>query len=118
MNMTAQKRHMEWAKQVDDWQSSGMSQREWCQMHGLSYEVFKYRKRCVEDLAAQLVSNGSGEITPVPAEITGSDSLQRYPSTVFGRQIMRIDLEHATISITNKADPQLLKAALEVLKDA
>ncbi len=35
MNLTAQKRYREWAAQVDAQQSSGLTQWEWCRVHGM-----------------------------------------------------------------------------------
>ena len=48
MNLTAQKRYREWAAQIDAQQSSGLTQREWCRVHGITYEAFKYRKGRLE----------------------------------------------------------------------
>ena len=59
MNLTAQKRYREWAAQVDDQQSSGLTQREWCRVHGITYEAFKYRKGRLETLAAELMKTDS-----------------------------------------------------------
>ena len=56
MNLTAQKRYREWAAQIDAQQSSGLTQREWCRVHGITYEAFKYRKGRLETLAAELMN--------------------------------------------------------------
>ena len=124
MNLTAQKRYREWAAQVDDQQSSGLTQREWCRVHGITYEAFKYRKGRLETLAAELTNTEAmnaeaNDITLIPASVSASESLEMV-QTAFSAtsHSMRIDLGHATISVTNGIDPAVLQAALEVLKDA
>jgi len=123
MNLTAQKRYREWAAQVDDQQSNGLTQREWCRVHGITYEAFKYRKGRLETLAAELMKtdsmNETDDITLIPASVSASESLEMV-QTAFSAtsHSMRIDLGHARISVTNGIDPAVLRAALEVLKDA
>lgn len=124
MNLTAQKRYREWAAQVDDQQSSGLTQREWCRVHGITYEAFKYRKGRLETLAAELMnaeamSTETGDIALVPAPVSASESLDLVQTALSAADAgMRIDLEHASIHVTNRIDPAVLRAALEVLKDA
>jgi hypothetical protein len=124
MNLTAQKRYREWAAQIDAQQSSGLTQREWCRAHGITYEAFKYRKGRLETLAAELMnaeapSSGENDIALIPASVSVSESLDLVQSAFSSTaHSMRIDLEHATISVTNNIDPSVLRAALEVLKDA
>ena len=124
MNLTAQKRYREWAAQIDAQQSSGLTQREWCRVHGITYEAFKYRKGRLETLAAELMNaelpdTEENDIALIPASVSVSESLDRV-QTAFSapEHSMRIDLEHATITITNNISPSILRAALEVLKDA
>ena len=59
------------------------------------------------------------DIALIPASVSISESLD-VVQTAFSstNHSMRIDLEHATISVTNGIDPTVLRAALEVLKDA
>ena len=124
MNLTAQKRYREWAAQIDAQQSSGFSQREWCRVHGITYGAFKYRKERLETLAAELINvkvpdAEANDIALIPASVSATESLdpaQDAFSTIC--HSMRIDLKHATINVTNGIDPSVLKAALEVLKDA
>jgi hypothetical protein len=123
MNLTAQKRYREWAAQVDDQQSSGLTQREWCRVHGITYEAFKYRKGRLETLAAELMNadaiSEANDIALVPASVSASESLDLVHSAFSTTcHSMRIDLKHATISVTNNIDPAVLRAALKVLKDA
>lgn len=122
MNLTAQKRYREWAAQVDDQQSSGLTQREWCRVHGITYEAFKYRKGRLETLAAELMdteamSAEGNDIALIPASVSESlDLVQNaFSNTSAG---MRIDLKNASISVTGSIEPAVLRAALEVLKDA
>lgn len=124
MNLTAQKRYREWAAQVDDQQSSGLTQREWCRVHGITYEAFKYRKGRLETLAAEFMNAEtmgaeSNDIALVPASVSASESLDLAQAALSAADAgMRIDLEHATIRVTNRIDPAILRTALEVLKDA
>lgn len=113
--VTKQLRLQEWARQVDDWQASGMTQRNWCRVHGVGYDAFKYRKAKVERYAAELVEKGSGQIVPVSSELMGSESMRINAAT---GQTMEIHLEKATIRISNDVDPDLLRNSLEVLVNA
>ncbi len=49
----------EWAQMVDDWRDSGMTQKNWCRVHGLGYDAFKYRKAKVEKYAEELLEQGT-----------------------------------------------------------
>ena len=124
MNLTAQKRYREWAAQVDAQQSSGLTQREWCRVHGITYEAFKYRKGRLETLAAEIMNAETpdaeaNDIALIPASVSVSESLDVVQNAFSSTShIMRIDLEHATISVTNSISPSVLRTALEVLKNA
>lgn len=113
--VTKNLRLQEWARQVDDWQASGMTQRAWCKVHGIGYDAFKYRKAKVERYATQLVENDTRQIVPVNADLIGSDSIRMNVAT---GQTMEIHLEKATIRISNDVDRDLLRSSLEVLVNA
>ncbi len=58
-------RHREWAEQIAECQSSGMSVREWCQTKGLSYNTYYRRLRAVRlDLLKQ-TDNPMQKIVPI-----------------------------------------------------
>lgn len=61
MNLTTQKRYKEWAAQIDDQQSSGLTQKQWCKAHGIGYHAFKYRKGRLETLAAELMESETAD---------------------------------------------------------
>lgn len=124
MNLTTQKRYKEWAAQIDDQQSSGLTQKQWCKAHGIGYHAFKYRKGRLETLAAELMDAETADtvrndIALVPASVLVSEDSNMPQSECFSAEHnMRINLEHATISVSNNIDPSVLRIALEVLKDA
>lgn len=113
--VTKKMRLQEWARQIDDWQASGMTQRDWCHVHGIGYDAFKYRKAKVERYAAQLVESDDRQIVPVNADLMSSDNIRMNATT---GQTMEIHLEKATIRISNDVDRDLLRSSLEVLVNA
>ena len=113
--VTKKLRLQEWARQVDDWQASGMTQKNWCRIHGIGYDAFKYRKAKVEKYAAELMREESTSIIPV--DIAKMESAKTGMTTSCG-QTMEIHLEKATVRISNSVDVVLLKSALEVLANA
>lgn len=113
--VTKKLRLQEWARQVDDWQASGMTQKNWCRIHGIGYDAFKYRKAKVEKYAAELMREESTSIVPV--DIAKMESAKSGMTTSCG-QTMEIHLEKATVRISNSVDVVLLKSALEVLANA
>ena len=64
-DIARQMRLQEYASQVEDWKQSGLTQRQWCKVHGMTLECFKYRKRTVEDQAEELL----GSFMPPTAQI-------------------------------------------------
>ena len=113
--VTKNLRLQEWARQVDDWQASGMTQRDWCKVHGIGYDAFKYCKAKVERYAAELVENGGRQIVPVNADLMSPDNMRVNAAT---GQTMEIHLEKATVRISNDVDRDLLRSSLEVLVNA
>lgn len=68
---------------------------------------------------AEAMSAETGDIALVPASVSASDRLDLVQTALSATDGgMRIDLGHATISVTNSIEPAVLRAALEVLKDA
>ena len=66
MNLTAQARLREWAREVDDWRASGMTQRSWCKTRGMKFDTFKYHKGRVEAFAAGLMKESGTDTVAIP----------------------------------------------------
>ena len=47
MNEMVKIQHQQWARDLDDQRRSGLTQREWCRIHGISIHTFEYRCRIV-----------------------------------------------------------------------
>ena len=45
MNEMVKIQHQQWARDLDDQRRSGLTQREWCRIHGISIHTFEYRCR-------------------------------------------------------------------------
>lgn len=43
MNEMVKIQHLQWAQDMDDQRRSGLTQREWCRIHGISIHTFEYR---------------------------------------------------------------------------
>lgn len=113
--LTKQMRLQEWARQIDDWQVSGMTQKNWCRIHNIGYDAFKYRKAKVEQYASELTQDGNCQIVAVNTGLMNQNTVNDRTMT---SNTMEIHLEKATIRISNNVDILLLKNTLEVLADA
>lgn len=113
--LTRKMRLQEWARQIDDWQASGMTQRDWCRTHGIGLDAFKYRKAKVEKYASELLQNESHPIVAVNANLMEQERADTRMSSV---QTMEIRLEKATVRVSNGIDILLLRSTLEVLTNA
>lgn len=113
--LTRQMRLQEWARQIDDWQASGMTQKNWCRIHNIGYDAFKYRKAIVEKYASDLLQNEDHRIVAVNTDLMNPEQADIQPAS---GQTMEIHLEKATVRVSNNVDILLLKNALEVLANA
>ena len=43
MNEMVKIQHQQWARDLDDQKRSGLTQREWCRIHGIRIHTFEYR---------------------------------------------------------------------------
>lgn len=56
MNEMVKIQHQQWARDLDDQRRSGLTQREWCRIHGISIHTFEYRCRIVRQTMENLLS--------------------------------------------------------------
>ena len=117
MNLTAQARLREWARQVDDWRASGLTQRKWCKAHGISIESFKYRKGRVEAFAADLMEANGAEIIPIPDHCLPTAAFD-FVSANTSDNTIEIEFRGMTIRMNNNISPDMLRIVLEVVSNA
>lgn len=59
MNEMVKIQHQQWARDLDDQRRSGLTQREWCRIHGISIHTFEYRCRIVRQTMENLLSESN-----------------------------------------------------------
>ena len=55
MNMVKYERLKSWAQEADKQKRSGMTQSEWCKVHGISIHTLKYRLKVLKREEGQLM---------------------------------------------------------------
>lgn len=102
-------RHREWAEQITECQSSGMSVREWCQSKGLSCSTYYSRLRIVRtellekaDGAMQKIIpiNVSTELNEVPVESQPAVSNTSSENVVMRKDGIEIELPQSVTEDT------------------
>ncbi len=117
MNLTAQARLREWARMVDDWRASGMTQRKWCKAHGLAPETFKYRKGRVEAFAAGMLEKNNVEIVPLSDQNLQAAAYDFVESNLSDHTI-EIEFRGSVIKVNNNVSPDMLRILLGVITHA
>ena len=94
-----------WSGEVQQWQGSGLTQKEYCNKQGISIERFGSWKRRLE-LEAQ---SHSGTIVAIPSKIVSTALLAMRPT------LGLVVKEQYRVEIPNAFSPATLEAVLEVL---
>ena len=55
MNEMVKIQHQQWALDLDNQRRNGLTQREWCRIHGISIHTFEYRCRIVRKTMENLL---------------------------------------------------------------
>ena len=117
MNLTAQARLREWAREVDEWRASGMSQQSWCKSQGITYTAFKYHKGRVEAYAAGIMQDKQVDIVPLPDHGLRTAAYGFVNSGLLESSI-EIEFCGVTVRANSNVTPDLLRTVLEVLTNA
>lgn len=83
-----------WAKQVEDYQASGLSLSKWCKLNSISSSTFSYRLKQVrmtalpmledtsEEVKSLAVANASPTFVEIPTSKTMNFSTEQYENKV------------------------------------
>lgn len=119
MDMIKYERLKTWAQEADEQKRSGMTQADWCKIHGVSIHTFKYRLKILKKETNQLMEHrpgGSGvrfaEI-PAPSPAPG----QQKDRTI-GQAGITIITDQMRIQISNSASRELVGSVLKAVQDA
>ena len=98
----------EWAQMVRECRSSGLTVKEWCANNGVNIKTYYYRLKRVRNYMCNNNTKlpAHHDIVPVPIETVPDDD---------NRQI-KIITSTISVELPSTIQPQLLKAAIEVLK--
>ena len=121
MDMVTKMRLQEWAEDYADQQASGLTQKDWCAVKGISVNTFAYRCRCVRRQAEVMAAYPSEamlskvDFVPItaPSQIP-EDSKQGSE----GASPMKIHFRNAMVEVTNEVCVKNLRIVLEVLSHA
>ena len=106
MNEMVKIQHQQWAEDMEDQRRSGLTQREWCRIHGISIHTFEYRCKIVRKTMANLLA----EKQPLVqfAELDVKPNVSKNPG-------IRINSSGMSVEFFSNADCSQIKAVMEVL---
>ena len=113
--MANQYKLQHWATLIQECRASGVMIKDWCEQNNINKDRFYYWQRKVREAACQAVTETTipaqrfAEVPSVISDTTAVDTV---------RAELTIRVGGAAISVSNTTDLSLLKAVIEVLKDA
>lgn len=111
----------EWARDVKECRSSGMTVKDWCASRGLNINTYRYRYRKLRIAAGERVktqqeyNESVPAFVPVPAAI---QCLDETKSTSLSPDTIRFRLENRTLELPASIPLEYFKMALEVFTNA
>ena len=121
MNIKEQMKLQKWAKDMADYQNSGLTQPQWCELHGIRLKTFEYRCRRVRAAAEEIMADRNGTALPMETEsfaAVPNTAMKEAQDQSLGMSTMIIRFENATVEFNNGVLPAHLKMVLEVLTRA
>ena len=118
MSLSEQMRLQNWAKDMVDCQNSGLTQQQWCDLHGIRIKTFEYRCRRVRAAAEEYMEEQQIAALPQQTESFAAipaDAMKNAQDQSLGMPTMVIRFENATVEFSNGVLPAHLKMVLEVL---
>lgn len=106
MNEMVKIQHQQWAQDLDDQRRSGLTQREWCRIHGISIHTFEYRCRIVRQTMENLLSEKQPSVQFAELDVQPS-----VPET----SGIRIQALGISVEFFPDADCNQIKTVMEVL---
>ena len=106
MNEMVKIQHQQWARDLDDQRRSGLTQREWCRIRGISIHTFEYRCRIVRETMENLLSEKQPSVQFAELDVQPS-----VPET----SGIRIQALGISVEFFPGADCNQIKTVMEVL---
>lgn len=114
MSQEIAENHKQWLIDLQAYTESGMTRKEWCQLHHLKLSTFNYRQQRIK---AQISGRESAETYSAPPQIEFAE----IPSIAYGEpqnsslSSIEIELAHAKVTFPLAATAVQIKTVLEVL---
>ena len=109
----------QWAQDMQEQKSSGLPQKQTCDMRGIKPTTFEYRCRKVREVVEKERHSGPAEVVPVntsvPEPAFAKVTLTAPPKYSSGIDIQFSDTE---IHISPDADPEHIRIVMEALSNA
>lgn len=126
MNISKEMRLHQWAQDMAEQQASGLTQKQWCKMKGISSTTFEYRCRRVKAVLAEKlqenVQNEGTAIVPAEGQTVPDDepvfAKVNLSAPVSSSSGVNIRLTYAEISIAPDTPAEHVRMVLEVLARA
>lgn len=121
--ITKQMRLQEYASQIEDWRRSGLTQRQWAKVHGMTLEAFKYRKRKVEDQAEELLSGfitgtSTHQIVQLPDTAEKQDYEEFRIHNAVQNYSVEISMPGGCVRAASDISPEILQLVIREVKNA
>lgn len=113
--------YSDWVSEYQDWQESNLTQAEWCKIHEINVNTFRYRVSRLRKLASEhnessALSDASSKFAAIPmALMSGSDN---DTDTVSDSNSIVLETDGKTIMIPNDTDAERIRMIMEVFLNA
>ena len=106
MNEMVKIQHQQWARDLDNQRRNGLTQREWCRIHGISIHSFEYRCRIIRKTMENLLSEKHPSIQFAELDVW---------SEVSETSAIRIQALGISVEVFPNTDCNQIKTVMEVL---
>ena len=116
-NVKAQLRLQEWARLIEDCQSSDMTVAAWCEANNISTKTYYYRLRKVREHTLEHVPALTENLSaPVKDKPVSFKQLKVTSPTCERQSAIIVHLANATVEISSGTDQKTVEAVLLALK--
>ncbi|OLR54941.1 hypothetical protein BHK98_01915 [Hornefia porci] len=112
------KKIADYIRLAQEWRVSGMTRTEFARTKGLSRDVVAYRIQRVQEVAPEMLAVSAvnkPEFAPVPNELVSASERECNEDSVLSRPVLTVRTSGGLLQVSNQVEPQILKAALEVM---
>lgn len=119
MNIKDEIKLRQWVQDMQEQKSSGLPQKQWCEMRGIKTTTFEYRCRKVREAIEKERQSETTEIVSVHSQIP-APTFAKVTLTAPPKNASGIDIQFADtkIHISPDADLEQIRVVMEVFSNA